>query len=388
MAGLDTRIPLQVPNVLAQGAQVAQTNALRQQSLGQGFDAVQNGMAAPLRRNVLAQQGQSMNLDNTAQEQAMLGNVLEKVAQAPETWGQARDFLVQNGVFQQGELPDQLTEEAFKELSVIAFTPPEQLTDMQRYSEWMQNGTPEQQRAAKIYFDLEKGANDKGTSININTGEQVPELGKLPAGLVYIPDGAGGVKRDPATGAPLTATIGNTEADRKAREDRAATDAAISAGQGTISVIDQFLSHPGFDAMFGAASIGGVQVPIPNDILPNIPEGDAANAQPLLDQIKGKAFLEAFSSLKGGGSITEREGQAAAAAIARLGTRQSPESARQALGELRAIAQAGIEREIAKQAGIQSQVANPQPQQLPPVEEAREVGGKVYHKRGGKWFMQ
>lgn len=127
MAQLDTRIPLQVPNVLAQGAQVAQTNALRQQALGRGFDAIQDGMAAPLRRNVLAQQGQSMNLDNTAQEQAMLGNVLEKVAQAPDTWGQARDFLVQNGVFEQGDLPDQLTPETFQELSVIAFTPPDEL---------------------------------------------------------------------------------------------------------------------------------------------------------------------------------------------------------------------------------------------------------------------
>lgn len=145
MSQLDTRIPLQVPNVLAQGAQVQRTNALAAQSLKSGFDSIQQGMEAPIRRNALAAQAQGAELQNLQAEQAMLGGVLEDVAANPGAWGQAREYLVQNGVFEAGELPEQLTQEAFEELSVIAFTPPEQLTDWQRQ---MQMIEPSQRSAA------------------------------------------------------------------------------------------------------------------------------------------------------------------------------------------------------------------------------------------------
>jgi hypothetical protein len=57
-----------------------------------------------------------------------------------------------------------------------------------------------------------------------------------------------------------------------------------------------------------------------------------------LEQLGGAAFLEAFESLKGGGQITEIEGQKATAAITRLGQRAvSPENYRAALEELRQV---------------------------------------------------
>ena len=57
-----------------------------------------------------------------------------------------------------------------------------------------------------------------------------------------------------------------------------------------------------------------------------------------IGQIEGSAFLQAFEGLKGGGQITEREGQAATRAITRLGTRAvGTDAYRQAAEELRRI---------------------------------------------------
>lgn len=62
---------------------------------------------------------------------------------------------------------------------------------------------------------------------------------------------------------------------------------------------------------------------------------DAQTARSILNKIKGGVFLEAFKSLKGGGQITELEGQKAEQAQARLLETQSPEAFRDALAELR-----------------------------------------------------
>jgi hypothetical protein len=53
--------------------------------------------------------------------------------------------------------------------------------------------------------------------------------------------------------------------------------------------------------------------------------------------LDGQAFLQAFESLKGGGQITEIEGQKATQAIGRLDDYQNPEDYKQALVELRDI---------------------------------------------------
>lgn len=57
-----------------------------------------------------------------------------------------------------------------------------------------------------------------------------------------------------------------------------------------------------------------------------------------LDQLGGAAFLEAFQMLRGGGQITQIEGEKATQAITRLGQRAvSPEAYRAALDELRQV---------------------------------------------------
>ncbi|WFR98719.1 hypothetical protein [Rhizobium tumorigenes] len=78
---------------------------------------------------------------------------------------------------------------------------------------------------------------------------------------------------------------------------------------------------------------------------------DGARVQSKMDQIGGQSFLQAFISLKGGGQITEVEGDKATKAIARLNTAQSETDYRAALQELRDIVTKGVERARQKAAG-------------------------------------
>lgn len=66
--------------------------------------------------------------------------------------------------------------------------------------------------------------------------------------------------------------------------------------------------------------------------------------QPIVDQIRGQTFLEAFQRLKGGGAITEVEGTKGEAAIARLNQAQETKDFEAALKELRGIVEKGVER--------------------------------------------
>ncbi|EFM61775.1 Hypothetical protein BROD_2243 [Brucella sp. NF 2653] len=98
-------------------------------------------------------------------------------------------------------------------------------------------------------------------------------------------------------------------------------------------MIDSLDTDPYLDSMVGPV----------NSRLPNV-SGDAARVQSKMDQIGGQAFLQAFNSLKGGGQITEIEGQKATQAIARLNAAQNPADYRQALNELRQIVMNGVQR--------------------------------------------
>lgn len=106
---------------------------------------------------------------------------------------------------------------------------------------------------------------------------------------------------------------------------------ALSNADQTIAAIDKVLAHPGLEAGTGASAR--------MDVRNYIGGTDAKNFNVAAAQVEGKAFLTAFESLRGGGAITEREGAAATAAIARLDRAQSASEYRAGLKELRGIAQ-------------------------------------------------
>ena len=100
-----------------------------------------------------------------------------------------------------------------------------------------------------------------------------------------------------------------------------------------IASINTALNHPGQRSATGVGSY-----------VPWVRGSEPADYNLVIDQIKGQAFLQAFERLKGGGAITEIEGQKATQAITTLNTSQSTAAHRKALEDLRTIAMAAKER--------------------------------------------
>lgn len=122
---------------------------------------------------------------------------------------------------------------------------------------------------------------------------------------------------------------------------------AISSAEQASALIDSVANDPALEGITGM-----VQGRLP------IVSQAGTDLGVKIDQLKGKAFLEAFASLKGGGAISEVEGAKAEAAIARLSRAQSAEAYRQSLSELQGILAAGVERAKSKAgAGRQQQPA-------------------------------
>jgi hypothetical protein len=85
--------------------------------------------------------------------------------------------------------------------------------------------------------------------------------------------------------------------------------------------------------------LGNVQGRMPNF------SADAERVQSKMDQVTGSAFLQAFQMLKGGGQITNVEGEKATAAITRLqNVRQDEQAYREAINELKLIARNSVIR--------------------------------------------
>lgn len=86
-----------------------------------------------------------------------------------------------------------------------------------------------------------------------------------------------------------------------------------------------------------------------NSRLPNI-SADAARVQGKMDQVQGATFLQARQLLKGGGAITDYEGQKAEAAYARLSAAQSEKDYKEALDDFSYWVKQGVAK-LEDQAG-------------------------------------
>lgn len=184
------------------------------------------------------------------------------------------------------------------------------------------SGAQEQQKAA---YDLVDVPLPNGGSV------KMPRLmaGQILSGRV----GSGG--------APAGLGQSQTPADAAAAKVRAEAQAGaqvdlprnVDTANATLDLIQSLRDHPGRKLGTGATGI-----------LPGIPGTDQKDFVKLLDQAKGKAFLEAFATLKGGGQITEVEGRKATDAIARLDRQQSEAGFLKALDDLEAIVRTGASR--------------------------------------------
>jgi hypothetical protein len=120
----------------------------------------------------------------------------------------------------------------------------------------------------------------------LRTGPLAPETG-----LQVDPNAPGGVRIVPLQG--------GTAASQK--------ETAIATADDVIKSLEDLKAAPGAQSRYGMASIGG--------LIPAVPGSDAANAQAIINKVRGAAFLQAFESLKGAGQITQIEGDKATQAI-------------------------------------------------------------------------
>jgi hypothetical protein len=98
---------------------------------------------------------------------------------------------------------------------------------------------------------------------------------------------------------------------------------------------------PGFEGYVGAG-IPGMRF---------LEGSDEASYERRQLQVEGRAFLEAFESLKGGGAITEIEGAKATQAISRMNKAQSEVEYIKAARELQEVVRKGVDRARAKAGG-------------------------------------
>lgn len=192
---------------------------------------------------------------------------------------------------------------------------------------------------------------------------QMPDGVTLSKEPIKLDAGTHFVLLDPITRQPVgqipkdVAGAASEGASGKAQGEASANLPVVEANANAIlGMIDSLDTDPYLDSMVGPVS----------SRLPNV-SAEAARVQSKMDQIGGQAFLQAFNSLKGGGQITEIEGQKATQAIARLNAAQSPADYRQALNELRQIVSTGVQRARQQAGGGAAGQAAPAPQPQAPA---------------------
>lgn len=174
------------------------------------------------------------------------------------------------------------------------------------------------------------------------------------------------------------------EIDAKGQEARAKAQESLSAIQIMEQTLDSLEKHPGFSGAVGVKGFG------------NYFSGTKeADFRAMLDQLQGGVFLQAYQALKGGGPITDIEGEKGTQALARLTLSQSEEGFRTSLNDFRSLL-ASAKSRIPKfdesnapraaqgqppQAGQQQQQ---QQQAAPAVPAERIIGGKrfILNERG------
>lgn len=117
-----------------------------------------------------------------------------------------------------------------------------------------------------------------------------------------------------------------------------------------------------------------------------IPGTSAKDFDIRLDQLKGKQFLQAFESLKGGGQITEVEGKKATDAIARMDAAGTEEEFIAAAREFQTIIRQGVARAKQKAGVVSPQLPAPAPASPtnPTYDADKEARYQAWKKQNGK----
>lgn len=203
---------------------------------------------------------------------------------------------------------------------------------------------------------------DSPYSTPVQTSRGLGRFNNRTGAFELITDGGGQAYLPPAIDAGVQGNVATAKASGTAQgklqgEAAAELPTTLQKADYGISVIDQLMNAPGRKTMTGLS--GSID---PRNFTPGT---EAMNARVLAKQIEGQAFLEAFESLKGGGQITEVEGNKATQAMARLATAQTDEAYEKALKELRGLLVLGKSRAASRAAPVAPNAPVAAPSGLP-----------------------
>ena len=185
---------------------------------------------------------------------------------------------------------------------------------------------------------------------------------------------------DPSVQASVQRSTAEIESQKKQSSQRQqSTLDTIGSMRGTIN---DLMGHPGFSGSVGAknqAYLFGIK----SDPYAGTKEADF---KAMLDQVQGGAFLQAFESLKGGGQITQIEGEKATQAIVRAQQSQSEEGFKKSMNDFLSVLDKAEKR--ATSGEIVQQPSTPAATAAAP-RPTKTVSGIVWEKgEDGKWYKR
>jgi hypothetical protein len=305
-------------NALLAAAQALLTPRSRGGGMGAAFgafpQAIDRAKANAMREQLMALQGKQVGLQTDK-----LGFDMEQARAQQEA---ARARQAQFAQLVGGLPPDQqgiaqaLGPDYFKGLAPQAPKPEEPSAIGKLVAE--RDKFPEGHPLRRVYDDAIAKATTHAPAAQqtVYTGTMIPaEVGGKPSFVMPSRDGS------------VRVLEGLEPPGSAAKREAAATEATTA--RDFVGLIDMALEHPGRETSTGLSGVLD-----PRNYLPG---SNARSYKAIHKQLEGKAFLNAYQSLKGGGPITDIEGRKSTEASIRLDTAQSDEEYEAALREARQL---------------------------------------------------
>jgi len=232
------------------------------------------------------------------------------------------------------------------------------MTPAQAQQEWSQVANLDQTQRRAFIKNRSLAADKLFTQLETERSHRVNE--GISAGNLAVNQQTLANAINPTLQATLaSAKAGGTEVGKAKAQAAIALPGAIATGEEAIRKIDALVGSAPIKNAKGEVIVAGtkpaagfgqaVGLGIPG--LKYIPGSSVADFNARLNEIQGGAFLQAFNTLRGGGSITEKEGEKATAAINRMSTAQSEKEFNIAAREYQDVIRTGIANAKAKAAG-------------------------------------
>lgn len=223
------------------------------------------------------------------------------------------------------------------------------------------------------------GTNEKGEPVIMQLGKtgtpklvQTPSGVKISTGIEKIDAGTHWVVNDKRSGQNIGIVpkdLRGAEREKGVGEAQgkavASAPSDIDAGNNALGLLNKIRNHPGIDIGTGATSI----------VANKIPSTAGFDFQNMVDQAKSGAFLTAIQQMRGLGALSNAEGSAATAAIARMNTATSKKAFLDALADYETIIQQGVSRARGRLADPSS--TSPQPIPQAPANPVASGAGKL-----------